>query len=50
MKITNEMIVAAVKQGVKDGLLPKYADMDTYLQHYKSVERMLEQAIEAGEG
>ena len=44
MKVTNKMVHAAVKQAVKDKILPTHADMDTY--HYESVKRMLENAME----
>ena len=45
MEVTREMIVAAVRQAVKDKILPTHADMDTYTHHYTSVGRMLEAAI-----
>ena len=46
MEVTNEMVRAAVKQAVKDKILPTHADMDTYTHHYESVERMIEKALE----
>jgi hypothetical protein len=47
-KVTNEMIHAAVKQGVKDNILPKYTYDELYIHHYESVERMIKAALEAG--
>lgn len=49
MKVTIEMVNAAVKQAVKDEILPTNADMETYIHHYESVKRMLEKAIEAAD-
>lgn len=46
MKVTNKMVHVAVKQAVKDKILPTHADMDTYTHHYESVKRMLEKALE----
>ena len=46
MEVTNKMIHAAVKQAVKDKILPTHADMDTYTHHYESVKRMIEKALE----
>lgn len=48
MKVTNEMIYAAIEQAVKDGILPKYENEEKYLHNYESVKRMLVKAIEAG--
>jgi hypothetical protein len=45
MKVTNKMVHAAVKQAVKDKILPTHADMDTYTHHYESVKRMIEKAL-----
>lgn len=45
-KVTVEMVALAVKQLVADGILPKYASMDTYIHHYESVERALNKALE----
>ena len=49
MKVTNKMVHAAVKQAVKDKILPTHADMDTYIHHYESIKRMLEKAIEVAD-
>jgi len=46
MEVTNKMIHAAVKQAVKDKILPTNSDMDTYAHHYESVKRMIEKALE----
>ena len=45
MKVTQEMVAAAVKQAVKDKILPRCADMDTYLHHYESIERILDAGL-----
>jgi hypothetical protein len=45
-EVTTMMVHAAVKQAVKDKILPTHADMDTYTHHYESVKRMLEKALE----
>ena len=47
MEVTNEMIHAAVKQAVKDKILPTHADMDTYTHNYESIYRILKKALEA---
>ena len=46
MEVTNAMTHAAVKQAVKDKILPTHSDMDTYTHHYDSVKRMIEAALE----
>lgn len=46
MEVTNKMVHVAVKQAVKDKILPTHSDMDTYTHHYESVKRMLEKALE----
>ena len=45
--VTNEMLVAAVKQAVKDKILPKYGDMDTYTHHYECMQRIIKAALDA---
>lgn len=45
--VTNEMLFAAVRQAVKEKLLPKHAPMEIYEQHYASMERIIEAAINA---
>lgn len=45
MEVTNRMIHAAVKQAVKDKILPTHAHEDIYIHHYESVERMIKAAI-----
>lgn len=45
MEVTNKMIHAAVKQAVKDKILPTHAPEDVYIHHYESVERMIKAAI-----
>lgn len=44
--VTNSMVHAAIKQAVKDGILPTHADMDTYTHHRESMERIIEKALE----
>jgi hypothetical protein len=45
MDVTNRMIHAAVKQAVKDKILPTHAPEDIYIHHYESVERMIRAAL-----
>jgi len=49
-EVTDEMVHAAVKQAVKDKILPTHADMDTYIHHYESVKRMIEAALNQPQG
>jgi hypothetical protein len=37
VEVTNAMVYAAVKQAVKDRILPEYADEVTYMHNYESV-------------
>lgn len=46
INVTNAMVHAAIKQAVKDGILPTHADMDTYTHHWESMERIIEKALE----
>lgn len=46
MEVTNAMVHAAIKQAVKDKLLPTHATMDVYTHHWESVKRMIEKALE----
>lgn len=46
MEITSEMISAAVKQAVKDKLLPAHLFIDEYTHFYESVERMIMAALD----
>lgn len=45
-EVTHEMVHAAIKQGLKDKILPTHANMDVYT-HWESVERMIEAALKA---
>lgn len=45
MEVTDEMVYAAVKQAVKDDILPKYGTEEAYMHYYESVRRMLEAAL-----
>lgn len=49
MDVTSKMVYAAVKQAVKDKILPTHSDMDTYTHHYECIERILKAAIKAAE-
>lgn len=45
-EVTFEMVHAAVKQAVKDGILPKKeVPIDVYEHHWASVERMIKAAL-----
>ena len=46
METTNAMVHAAIKQAVKDKILPTHATMDTYTHHWESMKRIIEAAIE----
>lgn len=41
-KVTNEMLYSAVKQAVKDGLLPQSAEISVYLDCHEKIRRLLE--------
>jgi len=45
VKLTNAMLFAAVKQAVKEGILPKYAPMKIHEEHYEAMERIIEAAL-----
>jgi len=42
--VTDEMLIAAVMEAVKQKLLPVAAPMDVYTQHYESIKAILEAA------
>lgn len=45
MEITDEMLQAAMKEAVKQGLVPKYAaGEDEYLKHWQAVEAVVRAA------
>jgi hypothetical protein len=46
MEVTDAMVHAAIKQAVKDKIIPSHAHEDLYLHHWASVERMIKAAIE----
>jgi hypothetical protein len=46
MEVTTEMVAAAVKQAVKDKILPANADFDTYMHVWESIRRVIVAAIE----
>ena len=47
MEVTTGMVHAAIKQAVKDGILPKYAPMEVYEKHWESMKRIIESALDA---
>ena len=46
-EVTQDMVHAAIKQAVKDKILPTHADMDTYTHHWESMKRIIEAALDA---
>jgi len=46
MIVTDDMLIAAMKQAVKLGIFPKFTDEETYLQHWDSMRKVLEAAFE----
>lgn len=46
MEVTNAMVHAAIKQAVKDKILPTHAHEELYLHQWASVKRIIEAAIE----
>lgn len=46
MEVTNAMVHAAIKQAVKDKLLPTHATMEAYTHHWESMERIIKAAID----
>lgn len=47
MKVTDQQVQAAVKEAVRQGLLPKAAPLDDYERNYERVRRVLEAALSA---
>lgn len=47
MQVTRGMLEAAMKQAVQTGLLPKYADEETYLNRWNSMNQCIQAAIDA---
>lgn len=45
MEVTNEMLYAAVRQAVKEGILPRYGTEEQYMSHYRGMKMILEAAI-----
>jgi len=45
MQITDEMLIAAVKQAVKDKILPVSGTEEQYLHNWASMRRVLEAAL-----
>lgn len=46
MEVTQEMLEAAMKKAVETGLLPKFADGDTYLQRWGAMKQCLQAALD----
>lgn len=46
MEVTDAMVHAAIKQAVKDKIIPTHAHEELYLHHWASIERMIKAAIE----
>lgn len=47
MQITDEMVQAAVKKAVEQGLIPKHCDTETYLKNYNAIKAVLQSALDA---
>ena len=46
--MTDEMLVAAMKEAVKQGLVPKYAaNEEAYLRYWQAVESVVRATLEA---
>lgn len=45
MEVTNEMVHAAIKQAVKDKILPTHAPEEVYIHHWESMKRIIEAAL-----
>ena len=48
MKITDEMLHAAIKKAVENGTIPKWADMETYVKYWDNIKEILEAALAEG--
>jgi len=48
MKITDEMLHAAVKKAVENGTIPKISNMETYVKYWDNIKEILETALEGG--
>lgn len=45
MKVTNEMLTAAMQKAVAIEIFPKHVDTDTYLENWESMKLVLEAAL-----
>jgi hypothetical protein len=45
-EVTDEMLITAVKEAVKQGIIPKYASEELYLKNYKGMKKVLEKVLE----
>ena len=45
MEVTDGMVQAAIKQAVKDKIVPSHAHEEMYLHHWDSMKRIIEAAI-----
>lgn len=50
MKVTQQMLEAAMKAAVQAGLIPKQVDEATYLRNWSAMERCLDAALVASDG
>jgi len=45
MRATDEMLEAAMKSAVKNGMLPEVVDEDTYLKNWQRMKAVLDAAL-----
>ena len=46
MEVTNKMVHEAIRQAVKDKMIPTHAHEELYIHTWESVKRMIEKALE----
>lgn len=49
MKITQEMLQAAMQKAVETGIVPKYTDGDTYLRNWEAMREVLQASFDASD-
>jgi hypothetical protein len=49
MEVTTEMVQAAIKQAVKDKIIPSHAVAEDYVRYWESMRRIIEAAIKKSE-
>lgn len=47
MVVTDEMLQAAMQKAVETGLLPKFADPETYLKRWDGMKQCIQAALDA---